>query len=529
MAYRLTNQSIEQAIAHICRFGDTDIFPHLPELAFLADAKAKVVAELSQLDLDSFNPSGATECLAPKSKLGFRIAHQLGPIDTVILLACVIELGPAIEKRRRPGARAFSYRFQPGSDGQLFEPNHTYRRWLVNQEATIEKHGKEIEHVLWTDISDFYARINFHRLENYLDECAPGAGAARFIKKHIKIIRAKQSFGLPVGGAAARLLAELSLCDTDRLLEDNGIDSTRYVDDFRLFLRKGQEPYDVLASLAEQLGINEGLSLNVAKTIVYNRDEFEEKLSSLLVDPTEDAGHAALETLTSDIYSDGDPDEEDISKLRNLNLIEFLREELAKDQWDVGRIKVIFRALKITRKEESIEFIIDEFESLLIFAKELVLLMQALELGDRCCFDVLLERVIKAVLRPPAASVQLIQAWLLELFVRDVITLEHKHINEFTSLASPIHKRQLLLIRGRLGDVNYFRSEKTAIDQFSNVEQTCLVWGAACLPDDELKNWLPAVKGKMTGPCSALFCDWVFENKKAINKRLGAPPEEHAE
>ena len=39
---------------------------------------------------------------------------------------------------------------------------------------------------------------------------------------------------------------------------------TRFVDDFRMFL-KGTDPYDALGYLAQQLGINEGLSYRISR------------------------------------------------------------------------------------------------------------------------------------------------------------------------------------------------------------------------------------------------------------------------
>jgi hypothetical protein len=137
----------------------------------------------------------------------------------------VAEIGPKIEAKRQPAknARAFSYRFSVNTKtGQLFRPDRTYKDWLHRQQAIVAK-NKKIRTIVSTDISDYYSRINFHRLENLIDEVAPAQGASRFIKKHIKIIRAKQSFGLPVGGSAARLLAELALADTDKALMDRGI------------------------------------------------------------------------------------------------------------------------------------------------------------------------------------------------------------------------------------------------------------------------------------------------------------------
>src|SRR6266446_10865464 len=106
MAYRVSQPSLQLAIRHLAQYGDTDIFPHLPELAFLADQEKAVVEELAKLDLDSYMPAGAIEALAPKSRYGFRIAHQLSAIDTLLLLACVAEIGTKIEAKRQPTKNA---------------------------------------------------------------------------------------------------------------------------------------------------------------------------------------------------------------------------------------------------------------------------------------------------------------------------------------------------------------------------------------------------------------------------------------
>ena len=190
--------------------------------------------------------------------------------------------------------KAFSYRYAPDGKGGLFRADRTYKDWLVSQAAFINSNLK-IKEVILTDVSDFYSRINFHRLDNLLEEVAPGNGAARYIKKQIKIIRAKQSFGLPVGGSAARLLAELALADTDKALKQEGHLATRFVDDFRIFLNTKDSPYDVLALLAEQLGINEGLSLNASKTRVIARHHFLLNLVGSLSDVSSEAKGAALE------------------------------------------------------------------------------------------------------------------------------------------------------------------------------------------------------------------------------------------
>jgi hypothetical protein len=242
----------------------------LMDLAFLREEGVAVINELEDLELDTYNPGNAFEALGPKSRYGFRIVHQLPIVDTVLLLAAVIDVGPLIEAHRPAanGLEAFSYRFVLDGNGGLFQMDRTFKDWLKKQLVFVQGNLK-IKHVITTDISDFYARINFHRLENLLDEAAPKHGASRYIKKHIKVIRAKQSFGLPVGGSAARLLAELALSDIDRALgfvprkNKSGTSHEHWVATINGQFRKvtvdcPKAPFsaDLIGSMAKQAGVS---------------------------------------------------------------------------------------------------------------------------------------------------------------------------------------------------------------------------------------------------------------------------------
>ena len=93
-----------------------------------------------------------------------------------------------------------------------------------------------------------------------------------------------------------------------------------------------------------------------------------------------------------------------------------------------------------------------------------------------------------------------------------------------------IDKKQLLLIRGRVNDVNYFRRQKTAVQSFSDVERPCLVWGASCLPQDEYEVWLQKTVGvHMKKPLDGLFLKWAAKNKAKLMLKLKAPIAEHPE
>ena len=149
-------------------------------------------------------------------------------------------------------------------EGEIFSKGRTYRDWLFAQKNYLEQ-NPNVKFVLQTDISDFYHRIYAHRLEGFFGDWPKNtATATSLIVRIIKAIRGKESFGLPVGGPSSRLLAELSLRDSDKSLFDDGVPFTRFVDDYRFFI-KNDEAYDILSFLAESL-LAEGLTLNSAKT-----------------------------------------------------------------------------------------------------------------------------------------------------------------------------------------------------------------------------------------------------------------------
>jgi hypothetical protein len=215
--------------------------------------------------------------------------------------------------------------------------------------------------------------------------------------------------------------------------------------------------------------------------------------------------------------------------VKGLNLVELLKNEIDNKDWDMGRIKVLFRALKIAKPKDSIGFIESRFGQLVVFTKEMCLLMEALENDSPGCFDDLLEEIIDAILTPPASSVQLISTWLLEIFVRGIIDISIVRLTKLEVLSSVIDKRQLLLIRGRRGDKNYFRKQKTAIHSFPNNELPYLVWGASCLPKDEYEKWVDTVKGSLTKPLGGLFLQWAVHKKPELVSKLESAVADHPE
>src|SRR5207302_5936539 len=138
---------------------------------------------------------------------GFRWSTQLDPIWNLYVLAAVIALGRDIEAARLPVDRqiVFSYRFDPDSaTGQLFRSDISWREFQTRSLTLCE----QFPFVLICDISEFYSRIYHHRLENALQQATRSDLPHRLIT-FLQNFSNNNSYGLPVGGPAARLLAEL--------------------------------------------------------------------------------------------------------------------------------------------------------------------------------------------------------------------------------------------------------------------------------------------------------------------------------
>lgn len=510
MASYISEHSLQTALAHLCRFGDTDIFPHLIELVFLDEKSSEIVDLLKNYDILNFKASHSVEALAPKSRYGFRIANQLIVLDALLLMAGVIELAPDLENFKAPNEKfgPFSYRFENKGNGSLLEDGRTYRDWIDFQREIAE--DKTIEYVVFTDIADFYQRIYFHRIENVLRSASANRGVSSLIEKIIKTIRAKQSYGIPVGGTASRFIAEAVLSDFDHALEAEEYTFTRFVDDLRIFIRVGESPYRALAFAAEVL-LSEGLTLNAQKTRVLTREQYIAFLEDEGLDAFDEAQRSALEILTNSLYFEEaeDPDDEEIATLQALNLVEVLDQLLESEIWDFGKIRSVLRALRITQNSECVEFIGKNLEILLPFIKDIVLLLDGLSKSKNLPKDFDITNDVLVNLRLGAGrSVPVIRAWLLELFVRGVTPITAKKVGEIERI-SELDGRQLILINASIENIAYFRKNKTRFDQFSRFEQYALIVGATCLPKDEYETWVDAVKGGMSHPIDKLYCDWA--------------------
>jgi len=351
----LSEAAIRLAVNNVASHGDTDIFPYPIENHLFHDKPDQVVSVLQAVDADfertvARSPVLTAKELAAVGYGGFRQGTQLDPLWNAYLLALVIEIAGEIESRRVPSATVFSYRFRPDPvQGTLFDKAVG---WPQFQHA-IRRHAEACDFVLRCDISDFYPRIYHHRLENALSAAVQRGEIASRIMKIVNLIAAGPSYGLPVGGPAARLLSELLLNRVDRLLLLRKIKFCRFVDDYVIFAASREEAQTALISLTQDLLTNEGLSLQKAKTRVMSSAEFLSTSDMAAARTGENADDARARTFRQlrvhfDPYSPTAKQDYAVlqKELSRFDIVGMLGRELAKSRIDEGLTRRLVAAIR---------------------------------------------------------------------------------------------------------------------------------------------------------------------------------------
>ena len=212
----LQEQSLDWALAHAEACGDTDVFPIPFEYKAIRHHWETLRSQLAEQDVLKWTVRPLRNLLAPKARYGFRVVTQLDPLDFLLFAATIREICNSIEDRRVPQSDevVYSYRAAPTMDGQLFDQKVGYRAFL-NASRNVLETDPQISHVAVTDISDFYSRIYHHRLENALRASTEQINHVKAIMHLLSGWNNTETFGIPVGNAPCRLLAELTLIDVD--------------------------------------------------------------------------------------------------------------------------------------------------------------------------------------------------------------------------------------------------------------------------------------------------------------------------
>lgn len=523
MPLTLTDAALDWSLQHAQSWGDTDIFPEIFEFRAIKDDWNEVKASIQSIDLLTWSVRPYRRCLVPKHRFGFRMSTQLDPLDFIVFTALVSEVGDKIEAARIPASDGIvhSYRFAPEPDGRMFSEKYTYRSFQKASHDSCET--LKPSHVVVADIADFFPRLYTHRIDNALDS-ALGIGHmhAKALKDLIGHWAGSYSYGLPVGSAAARLIAELAISDVDQILLSEGAKYVRYSDDFRIFAFSEADGYRQLTLIARALIENHGLTLQQNKTkilpvevfrTVYLRENEKRELETLSERFYELLEEIGIEDTYGDIDYDSLPNEFK-SAIDQLNLEGILQEQINEEEPDLSLLKFLLRRLGQLGATGVVDLIFDNFSKFVPVIRETIeclLRLDALPDAQKVKLGARLIEIYRDKVSP-ASHLEYSRMYILRPFALNggwnaagqYVKLYNDAVDEFST-------RELLLAMGRSKKDFWFRSRKQYLQQLSPWLRRAFIYGASCLPAEEYKHWIRGVNGQLD-ELERAIASWAKKN-----------------
>ncbi|MGN5109823.1 RNA-directed DNA polymerase [Aeromonas hydrophila] len=364
---------LKKSVENIINHGDTDIFPFPVENLLFFDRKTEFIDILENVHKNFENyivdyPVLHERSLQAVGYYGFRYGTQIDPLWNAYLLALVLSIADDIEEARIKKDRkcVFSYRYEYNKDKHsLFNKEYN---WSEFNKQAVEL-AKDNAVILKCDISNFYPSVYHHRIENALRKATTNTEAVRRILILLSKISKGVSYGLPVGGPAARILSELLLNRVDRLLLSEGISFCRYADDYIISATSTESAYAQLIFLCEKLHENEGLAIQKSKTQILTSKEFLSLSEFNELEEKEEADQQEINfmrlRLFYDPYSESaDDDYEKLkSELIKFDIIGMLSKEISKSRINQALTKRLINAVKYLNPQQKKAALLSIFQS----------------------------------------------------------------------------------------------------------------------------------------------------------------------
>jgi Reverse transcriptase (RNA-dependent DNA polymerase) len=351
------------AVRNIARWGDTDVFPFPPENHIFHDRQQDAVHLLDDMNRDwrsyiENTPPVAENTLSLITYEGYRWVTQIDPIWNAYFLGLVLRLSPEIEQVRVSASDevVFSHRMRLDHERASLFVDNAWNNFIERSDLL----AHENKYVVTADIADFYGHLYHHRVDNALqDALSERIEEITQIDLLLRKFSGGTSYGLPIGGPAARILSEVTLNRVDQLLLLKGVTFCRYADDYRLFAGSQEEAYRCLYLLTESLLRHEGLSLQKQKTRVLRASDY---LRSPLFLPEDSDDLTSAErqerkflrlSLRFDPYSSTAEDDYERlqTDLQEFDIVQMLTDEVNKSRINTAVVRRLATALRILNRD----------------------------------------------------------------------------------------------------------------------------------------------------------------------------------
>jgi len=499
--FTLDEDSLQQGFDTIVHHGYSDFFPEPPEWKAVQSGWKELRSALSKIDLHNYKPFRPVYAFAPKSKINLRPVTLLHPVDLVLYTTLVSKLSDDIEERRIPESedRIFSFR-SDSTAGELYAPAPSHAEFEEEKRIRARKQGDG--YMGLADITDFYSRLYQHKVRGALDACTVDSPQLQAYPQAIErllrnLTHDGLSYGIPIGPAASRPLAEAALIDIDDALLELGVDFIRYIDDFVIFAPSREKVEWALRSLGGLLDKRQGLSLHAAKTKVVRCTSFLQNAAG--DDSTEDSVESRFAQLIEDhFYDDADGrllDEltaEEKEALDAVDLEVVLTEALDEEEIDYKKVAFILDRLSSLDRVDLIDIVLQHLPRLYAVAHAVHAFFRNIEPIDPS----VRKRCAKELLAPVLASgdaqaPEFYAIWILDLFGRNANWNQAIDLgNIFSTASSQALRRYAALALAASGNRSQALSFKEAFQSSEPLTRLALLQGSRKLGADERKYWL---------------------------------------
>lgn len=501
--FRVQDSSLDWALNHVTRFGDTDVFPLPFEYEAIRRDWEDIRAHLIKQDLDNWTVGEPRRMLTPKHDLGFRVATQLDPLDTLLICALIYEIGADFEAARVPVHKGcvYSYRFCPNNEGQLYDPTVNYGAF---RERSLElASDASTGLVLMTDIADFFPRLYSHPMENAMQAATRQRDCARIIAKLIKAWNMGVSYGIPVGPSPFRLISELAISDIDEALLAEDIVFCRYSDDYRIFVPNERSARKALAFLANSLLTSHGLTLQGSKTELVPTEEFITRFGRAERDQERHELQYRFREIVAALglsngydsisYDELDPTTKE--EVDSLNLWEIVRREAQTSRnLDIPMMRFVLDRIRQLGLTDEYGLLVDNLARFSPVFREVVAALVAQEGLDADESAALGAKLLDLFEHPAAGYLEYHREWLLHAFTDDA-ALNHtdRLMQLHQSYFDAPTRRAIILALGQANTWHWFKARKQEVFELSKWNQRAFVYAASCLPGDEAKHWYGSI------------------------------------
>jgi hypothetical protein len=502
----LTEQSLEFAREHIHKYYDSDFYPKPIEFEALWHQWEEVKKELLSKNVAKMWITPPRAMTIAKPSAGFRVVHQLEPLDAVVYTALGCHVAMAVEAARMPVDLhiACSYRFSI-ADGSFFSGGSGW----TNFTTKTEEYAAMYSHILVTDITDFYNQIYLHRLNNAIESAdAKMKPVADDIETFLSTLNSKSSQGVPVGPAASIVMAEAVLIDVDLFLRDQGIVHTRYVDDFRVFSDSPRELYQVLERLTLYLYENHRLTLSADKTHVMGATDYVKKhLHSTYADEK----NQLLETLAifnpyTDEFEELEFEVVDEEEHQEAQLQAAIENVINYEHLDLGLARSVIRTARRNGVSAIAKHLLLNFDFFVPAVNDVALYLH--EVTD-AALAVELRPAIEGLIGSPALDSQLVRFWIEWYVAQYPEFMQSPAIHQFVFGGANVENQALAAIATK--NVAWVRNHKASVYNLGGWSRRAVLNAARVLPSDERTHWLKLFIGNSPVLLDRWVAKWVLE------------------